>query len=296
MLACSTLDDGWVVAAPAEVGFDAESLSGLDAFLKQWPKCKVHAVVIVRRGKLVFERYFAGRERRWMEWSAPVQFSAETKHDIRSISKSVTSLLIGLAISEGQFPPLDSRVIDYFPEYADLRTTRNARITFRHLLTMSHGLRWDEARGWNSQANNERHLLEAKDPYRYVLQQRMALPPGVSFNYSGGATSLLAAALAKSVGQRIDAFARDKLFEPLGITDVEWSALPAVPNSRPLPDCGYGRATSPSLANSSRMMDAGTADRSCPPRGSPSRPSRGLTPEGTWPSTMVITGGLAVPC
>ncbi|MCP1915242.1 CubicO group peptidase (beta-lactamase class C family) [Bradyrhizobium elkanii] len=176
----------------------------------------------MRRGKLVFERYFAGRERRWMEWSAPVQFSAETKHDIRSISKSVTSLLIGLAISEGQFPPLDSRVIDYFPEYADLRTTRNARITFRHLLTMSHGLRWDEARGWNSQANNERHLLEAKDPYRYVLQQRMALPPGVSFNYSGGATSLLAAALAKNVGQRIDAFARDKLFEPLGITDVEW--------------------------------------------------------------------------
>ncbi|MCP1832421.1 CubicO group peptidase (beta-lactamase class C family) [Bradyrhizobium sp. USDA 4518] len=222
MLACSTLDDGWVAAAPAEVGFDAESLSRLDAFLKQWPKRNVHAVVIVRRGKLVFERYFAGRERRWMEWSAPVQFSPETKHDIRSISKSVTSLLIGLAIGKGQFPPLDSAVIDYFPEYADLRTTRNARITFRHLLTMSHGLRWDEARGWNSQANNERHLLEAKDPYRYVLQQRMALPPGVSFNYSGGATSLLAAALAKSVGQRIDAFARDKLFEPLGITDVEW--------------------------------------------------------------------------
>jgi CubicO group peptidase (beta-lactamase class C family) len=55
-----------------------------------------------------------------------------------------------------------------------------------------------------------------------VLEQRMASPPGVVFNYSGGATSLLASALAKAVGRRIDAYAREKLFEPLGITDVEW--------------------------------------------------------------------------
>lgn len=222
MLACSTLDDGWVGAAPAEVGLDAKSLSGLDAFLRQWPKHNIHAVVIVRRGKLVFERYFSGRERQWMEWSAPVQFSPETKHDIRSITKSVTSLLIGLALNEQQFPPLDSSVVDHFPEYADLRTIKNAHITFRHLLTMTHGQRWDERRSWKSQANNERHLLEAKDPYRYVLQQRMALPPGILFNYSGGATSLLAAALAKAVGRRIDIYARERLFEPLGITDVEW--------------------------------------------------------------------------
>ena len=56
MLACSTLDDGWVVAAPANVGLDAKSLSGLDTFLKRWPKRNVHAVVIARRGKLVFEQ------------------------------------------------------------------------------------------------------------------------------------------------------------------------------------------------------------------------------------------------
>ena len=216
------LDDGWVVAAPADVGLDSARLSGLDALLRQWPKRNVHAVLIVRRGKLVFERYFRGRVRHWMEWSEPVQFSPETKHDIRSISKSITSLLIGIAVNEDSFPPLTSSVVDYFPEYADLRTTKNARINFQHLLTMSHGLRWDESRGWKSQGNNERQLLEAKDPYRYVLEQRMALPPGVSFNYCGGATSLLAAALAKAVGKRIDVFAAEKLFEPLGITDVEW--------------------------------------------------------------------------
>lgn len=216
------LDDGWVVAAPADVGFDAARLSGLDTFLRHWPQRNVHAIVVVRRGKLVFERYYRGRVRRWMEWSEPIQFSPETKHDIRSISKSVTSLLIGIAVNEDRFPPLTSSVVDYFPEYADLRTTKNARITFQHLLTMSHGLRWDESRSWKGQANNERQLLEAKDPCRYVLERRMALPPGVLFNYSGGATSLLGAALARAVGKRIDAFAEEKLFEPLGIRDVEW--------------------------------------------------------------------------
>jgi CubicO group peptidase (beta-lactamase class C family) len=157
-----------------------------------------------------------------MEWSDEVQFSPTKKHDIRSISKSVTSLLVGTAVSEDRFPSLDSPVIDCFPEYADLRTRKNERITFRHLLTMSHGLRWDESRGWKSQANNERQLLEAVDPSRYVLEQRVASPPGTAFNYSGGATTLLAAAVAKAAGRSFDVYAKDRLFAPLGITDVEW--------------------------------------------------------------------------
>jgi CubicO group peptidase (beta-lactamase class C family) len=65
-------------------------------------------------------------------------------------------------------------------------------------------------------------MLEAKDPYRYVLEQPIALPPGVLFNYCGGATTLLGAALAKAVGRKIDVYAREKLFGPLAITDFEW--------------------------------------------------------------------------
>jgi hypothetical protein len=184
------LDNGWVVAAPRDVGLDGARLSGLDVFLRQWPKRNVHAVVIVRHGRLAFERYYCGRERRWMEWLAPVQFSPETKHDIRSISKSVTSLLVGLAVGTERFPPLDSSVVDYFPEYADLRTPKNVRITFRHLLTMSHGQRWTES---GLKGEQRAAVAEARDPYRYVLEQKVVSPPGVFFNYSGGATTLSAA-------------------------------------------------------------------------------------------------------
>lgn len=225
------IGDGWSIAAPDDLGLDGAQLCRLDNFLAQWPQANIHAGVIVRRGKLVMERYATGEDSRWVVSRGVTRFTPTEKHDLRSITKSVTSLLVGIALGEGKFPPLDSAVIDFFPEYSELRTPDKARITFRHLLTMSDGLVWDEDKLWNDRANNERLLLEAKDPYRYALQQPVALPPGTLFNYSGGATSLLGAALAKAVGRKVDVYAKEKLFEPLGIVDFEW--LPFVNNPDP---------------------------------------------------------------
>ena len=205
-----------------------------------------------------------------MAWSKSVRFSVTQKHDIRSISKSVTSLLIGMAVSEDRFPPLDLPVIDYFPEYSDLRTRENGQITFRHLLTMSHGLQWDENRNWKSQANNERQLLELKDPCRYVLAQPMALPPGAAFNYSGGATTLLAAALTKAVS-RTSMFMRGRsCSNRCGITDFEWLGFAATPRLQRLPGLRLRPRDLAKLVNSLRMRGAGMAGRSCPPGGSTS--------------------------
>ena len=128
------LNDGWTLAAQAEVGLDAAKLCELDSFIAQWPEANIHAVVVVRNGKLVMERYFAGEDERWGDKLGRVTYGPEVKHDLRSISKSVTSLLVGIALGEGKFPALDSSVFDAFPDYADLRTPEKARITFRDLL------------------------------------------------------------------------------------------------------------------------------------------------------------------
>ena len=92
------LNDGWTLAAQAEVGLDAAKLCELDSFIAQWPEANIHAVVVVRNGKLVMERYFAGEDERWGDKLGRVTYGPEVKHDLRSISKSATSLLVGIAL------------------------------------------------------------------------------------------------------------------------------------------------------------------------------------------------------
>jgi CubicO group peptidase (beta-lactamase class C family) len=216
------LDDGWTLATPKDAGFDPDKLCPLDKFISKRTGATIHGVVVVRHGKLVMERYYKGSDYR----SEVVEFGPTLKHSLFSISKGITSLLIGIARGEGKFPDLDAPAIDHLPaKYADLRTPDNARITIRDLLTMSSGLDWDETRPYSDPQNSEQQMERAPDPYRFVLQQRVSVTPGVVFNYSTGVTELLGLLLANSVGQSIDGYARDKLFGPLGITDFDWMKM-----------------------------------------------------------------------
>jgi CubicO group peptidase (beta-lactamase class C family) len=220
------LKDGWTRATPAEVGLDPARLCDLDAVLEQWPHRNIHAVIVVHRGKLVMERYFAGPDERWGWTIGDVKHAPDVKHDLRSMSKSVTSLLVGIASGEGKFPALDSAVFDSFPELAALATPEKRRITFRHLLTMSSGLAWDENIPYSSPLNSERRLIDSSDPMRFILEQPLSSAPGTFYNYSGGDTTLLAAVVARTTGKRIEDYARDRLFGPLDISDFDWVRMP----------------------------------------------------------------------
>jgi CubicO group peptidase (beta-lactamase class C family) len=218
----AALNDGWTLASQADVGLDPVRLCELDSVIGQWPQANIHAVVVVRNGKLVMERYFAGEDERWGDKLGRVTYGPEAKHDLRSISKSATSLLVGIALGEGKFPSLDSPVLDAFPDYADLGTPEKARITFRDLLTMSSGLAWEEDLPWNDPGNNEAGMMRATDPFRYILSRPVAFPPGTVYAYSGGGTSLLGETLVRSTGKSLRDYAREKLFLPIDAPDFEW--------------------------------------------------------------------------
>ena len=221
------LDDGWTLATPKDAGFDPGKLCPLDKFIGQWSGAKIHDVVVVRHDKLVLERYYKGTDYRPSIGHVDVvAFGPTVKHGLFSISKSVTSLLIGIARGEGKFPDLDAPALDHLPaKYADLRTPDTARITLRDLLTMTSGLDWEESRPYGDPKNSVWQMERAPDPYRFVLQQRVTFKPGAAFDYNSGNTELLGLVLARSVGQSIDGYARDKLFGPLGITDFDWVKL-----------------------------------------------------------------------
>jgi len=215
--------DGWERATPASVGFDPELLDSMTIAIQRQRYPNVHALLIVKEGRLVYEQYFEGSDvRRGVGPQGHVVFNATTRHDVRSITKSVTSALVGIAIGAGLLGPIDQPIFDLFPEHAGLATSSKRGITLRHLLTMSSGLAWNELVSYADTSNDERRMNRSTDPVRFVLSRPLASAPGTVFNYSGGSPQLLAAAVQRAAGRPLLEYAREVLFAPLGITDVEW--------------------------------------------------------------------------
>ncbi len=183
----------------------------------------IHAVLIERGGHLVYEEYFSGEDfRRGHGPLGLVNFEARSRHDIRSITKSVTSALVGIALDSGLLVSLDQSLIEFFPEHADLATPDKRRITLRHALTMTAGLKWDESGSASDANNDEIGMNRSADPIRFVLSRPLVAEPGAEFNYNGGLTQLLAAVVQRAARRPLLDYAHEVLFEPLGIHDVEW--------------------------------------------------------------------------
>ena len=248
-------DDGWTVAAPASVELDPATLCALVPRFDAWKLANIHAVLVVRHNKLVFEHYFTGDDEHWGRSSGQVTFGPTVKHDVRSITKSVTSLLLGIAIDHGWVPGVDTPVLPLFPEYADLRTAEKDRITLKHLLTMSAGVAWDENMPYSNPNNSEIRMDSAADPYRYVLEQPVDTPPGAFYNYSGGGATLISALLRKATGKPEDVLAKELLFDPLGISDFGWVHFSGTDN----PVAGVG--PQPAATRSRQARPAGTEPR-----------------------------------
>lgn len=218
-------------------------------------EANVHAIVVRRHGRLVDERYFCGEDERYGEPLGPVSYDAATKHDLRSITKSVVSLLVGIAIDRGWIRHVDIPVLSAFPEYGDLHATAASALTLRHLLTMSAGLAWNEALPYSDPSNSERRMNEATDRSRFVLEQPAVHPPGSLFCYNGGLTTLLAEFVERAAGQPLDVIASEVLFEPLGIADVDWVRYP---DETPNATSGL-RMRAPDVAKFGQLMlDGGT--------------------------------------
>lgn len=186
---------------------------------------KPHSVLILRHGALVFEHYGGGWDQPWGSPPGPYQYGVSDLHDVRSVSKSVVSLLIGVAIDRGLIKGLDQSIFEYLPNYKDLTTPDTRQISLRMLLTMTSGFHTNEQLPYTHPSNTERLMAIAADPYRAVLERKLTAKPGSRWAYSGGDTMLLSKILQNACGQSLTAFAEDTLFKPLGITTYRWMAL-----------------------------------------------------------------------
>jgi CubicO group peptidase (beta-lactamase class C family) len=198
----------WGVSTPEEQGMDSRAVARL---IDDVGTYKQDSVLIVRNGKIVADAYYA-------------PYVAGIRHDLRSVTKSFLSTMIGVLVQQGKLESVDRPVLDFFPDrtIANLDERKKA-ITVQNLLDMASGIAWVER--VHTPDETLPRMYASPDPTGFVLDQPMSDPPGEKFYYKGGDPYLLSALVNKLTGQNALEYARKELFAPLGITDVRWAPV-----------------------------------------------------------------------
>jgi CubicO group peptidase (beta-lactamase class C family) len=221
--------DGWEIASLRDVGINPAKITELmqDILTRRFEN--IHGVLLVRNGKLVLEEYFNGYA---FNFSGPkfrgqqITYGQEKLHVTASVTKSVTSALVGIAVDRGFIHDVDAPMAVFFPQYMNLIDEKKSRITLEHLLTMTSGLEWNEIELWFRDPRFDlTRLWAVPDPIEYILSKDVVHEPGTYWYYSSGDVNLLGEIILKSSGLRMDAFAARYLLTPLGITEYEWDHI-----------------------------------------------------------------------
>jgi CubicO group peptidase (beta-lactamase class C family) len=221
--------DGWVTGSLSNAGIDGSYLVALLDDLDNVGEHRIHSILIVKDERLVFEEYFPGRKFNLAQYTGGTGFDREDTHNLASATKSFVSACIGITIDKGFLQNVDQRVFDLFPEYDEILISdpNKSELTVRHLLTMTSGLEWDDETIPYSDPRNDLHQMFVRhDPIRYVLEKELTTIPGTVFDYANCNTNVLGEIVKKVTNQRLDEFAAENLFSPLGITKYEWQMLP----------------------------------------------------------------------
>ena len=197
----------WRTASPEQVGIPSSVLARVDQRVAANSWRGLNSFLVVRRGYLVSERYFGGSSR-------------DDVHTMQSVSKSVTSLVTGIASDQGALD-IEAPVLSLLPQYSNASPDpRLARVTLRHLLEMRAGINFYE----NPYPGSPLEILNTSrgDWVRIALEQPFNAEPGALWQYNSGGVIALGAAVASATGAPFYAYARERLFSPLGISGQYW--------------------------------------------------------------------------
>ncbi len=214
-------------AKPEDAGLDSQIIKELLDSIKTGFYPNRHSVLIYKDDRLVLEEYFSGPDENWGTDIGIVQHADTVLHDMRSVSKSVVSACIGLAISQGKIKSVDQPVFDFFEDYSQYNNEGREKLTIKHLLTMTSGLKWNEDIPYDNPENSEIQMINSGDGIGFVLSRPLVAKPGTVWTYNGGTTELLAEIIQRTSGKNIHEFAKEFLFEPIGITNSEWTISPS---------------------------------------------------------------------
>jgi CubicO group peptidase (beta-lactamase class C family) len=239
----------WPVTTPAAARINVRVLDSIDAEIKRGDYGYVDRILVIRGGRIAYNKWyrhdydriyadsartknplnasdFTGQYNYFNPWWHPYYRRGDL-HTLQSVTKTITSVVIGAAITRGEFPSIDTPVLTFF----DTATVANIddrkrRLTVRHILTMTGGFDWNENLPYIDPRNNAVTMEASHDWVKYVIDLPMAREPGAEFNYSSGETELLAHIFHRATGTDIEEYAAKHLFAPLGIERWYWKRTP----------------------------------------------------------------------
>ncbi len=230
----------WPVSTPEAEGIDAAALDSLVADLESGEYGLVDAFLLIRNGRVVADHRFSqdydsvfalyGGEPGMYNYDDPAWHpyrDGTELHSLQSVTKSVTSAALGIAVDEGLIESVQVPAYSFFSDYEPYPSdSRKEATTLEDFLTMRSGIAWQTEGGY-ADAEHSTVLLEASDEWiRFVLEQPTDTLPGAVYEYNDGVSVLIGKILREATGQRADEWARDRLFEPIGIDDFYWKITP----------------------------------------------------------------------
>jgi CubicO group peptidase (beta-lactamase class C family) len=220
------INDGIDVGTLEEVNIDTNLITNAVVRISQGKYKEVHSMLIFKDNKLVFEQYFKGHKYKWDGagyYGEFVTWNRSMTHSIHSVTKSITSTCLGIAIDKGFIESVNQSIFDYLPKYQHLNKEGKDKITIEHLLTMTSGLEWDEWGAPNNSRNNDIiNMWFQENPATYILEKPLINEPGTKFTYCGSGINVLGEIIKNATQMNLDTFSRKFLFEPLGIDSVNW--------------------------------------------------------------------------
>jgi CubicO group peptidase (beta-lactamase class C family) len=192
----------WETASPEDEGMTSAPLENLS------PYCVEHgcrAVVVIHGGKIVWEHY-------WNGWTQ------ESTDNSWSVAKSFTSALVGIAMHDGKIKGLDEPAVDFIPEW---KGSPRDRITIGQLLSMTSGLKWAMVY-IGTASGDSANMMASADQVTYAVNRDLYRAPGTDWYYSDGDAELFSRIIKAATGMQIDQYAKQKLFDPIGIQDATW--------------------------------------------------------------------------
>ncbi|MES2305183.1 MAG: serine hydrolase [Gemmatimonadota bacterium] len=239
----------WPIATPAALGLNRAVLDSLDSEIKAGRYGYVDRMLVIRHGKIAFDASYphdydkaygdsarvksalnpgdpTGPYNYYAPWWHPTYRRGDL-HTLQSVTKTVTSVIIGAAIARGDFPSIDTPVLNFFDttHVANI-DARKRRMTVKHLLTMTGGFDWNENLPYVDPRNTAVVMEGSHDWIQYVIDRPMAREPGATWNYSSGESALLAHIFRQATGVDIEEYAAKYLFAPIGIERWYWKRTP----------------------------------------------------------------------